>query len=37
MMQKQIKKKFPCFFYDTVDVGNLISDSKSISKYSLYI
>ena len=29
--------EFPCFFYDTVDVGNLISGSSAFSKSSLYI
>ena len=29
--------KFPCFFYDSVDVGNLISGSFAFSKSSLYI
>ena len=29
--------KFSCFFYDTTDVGNLISDSSVFSKFSLYI
>ena len=28
--------KFPCFFYDPVNVGNLISGSSSFSKSSLY-
>ena len=28
--------EFYCFFYDLMDVGNLISDSSSISKSSLY-
>ena len=27
----------PCFFYDLMDVGNLISGSSSFSKSSLYI
>ena len=27
--------KFPCFFYDPVDVGNLISGSSAFSKSSL--
>ena len=27
----------PCLFYDTVDVGNLISVSSTFSKSSLYI
>ena len=26
-----------CFFYDPMDVGNLISDSSAFSKSSLYI
>ena len=30
-------KKFPCFFYYPVDVGNLISASSAFSKSSLYI
>ena len=29
--------EFPCFFYDPKDVGNLISGSSAISKFSLYI
>ena len=29
--------EFSCFFYDPVDVGNLISGSSSFSKSSLYI
>ena len=29
--------QFPCFFYDPMDVGNLISDSSAFSKFSLYI
>ena len=29
--------EFPCFFYDPVDVGNLISGSSAFSKLSLYI
>ena len=28
---------FPCFFYDPVNVGNLISDSSAFSKSSLYL
>ena len=28
---------FPCFFYDPVNVGNLISDSSAFSKSSLNI
>ena len=27
----------PCFFYDPVGVGNLISGSSTFSKFSLYI
>ena len=29
--------EFSCFFYDPVDVGNLISGSSASSKSSLYI
>ena len=29
--------EFPCFFYDPMDIGNLISGSSSFSKSSLYI
>ena len=29
--------EFPGFFYDSTDVGNLISASSTFSKYSLYI
>ena len=29
--------EFPCFFYDLMDVGNLISGSSALSKSSLYI
>ena len=29
--------KFPCFFYDPADAGNLISGSSAFSKSSLYI
>ena len=29
--------EFPSFFYDPMDVGNLISGSSAFSKYSLYI
>ena len=29
--------EFSCFFYDPIDVGNLISGSSAISKPSLYI
>ena len=39
MKQKQIffVLEFPCFFYDTKDVGNLISSSSVFCKSSLYI
>ena len=29
--------EFPCFLYDPANVGNLISDSSTFSKSSLYI
>ena len=29
--------KFPCFFYDSVGVGNLTSGCSAFSKSSLYI
>ena len=29
--------EFSCFFYDSTDVGNLISGSSAFSKSSLYI
>ena len=29
--------ELPCFFYDSADVGNLISSSSAFSKSSLYI
>ena len=29
--------EYSCFFYDTTDVGNLMSDSSAFSKPSLYI
>ena len=29
--------EFPCFFYDSTDVGNLISGSSALSKSTLYI
>ena len=29
--------EFPCFFYDPVDIGNLISGSSAFSKTSLNI
>ena len=32
-----LKKKFPCFFYDPANVGNLISDFSAFSKFSLFI
>ena len=32
-----ISLKFSCFFYDLIDVGNLISGSSAFSKYSLNI
>ena len=32
-----ISLKFSCFFYDLIDVGNLISGSSTFSKYSFYI
>ena len=28
---------YPCFFYDPMDVGNLLSDSSAFSKSILYI
>ena len=28
---------FPCFFYDLMDVGNLISGSSAFSKFSMNI
>ena len=28
--------EFPCFLYDPVDVGNLISGSSAFSKFTLY-
>ena len=27
--------EFPCFFYDPMDIGNLISDSSAFSKSNL--
>ena len=30
-------REFSCFFYDPVDVGNLISGSSAFSKSSLYV
>ena len=32
-----VSLEFPCFLYDTENVGNLISDSSTFSKPSLYI
>ena len=32
-----VSLEFPCFLYDTENVGNLISDSSAFSKPSLYI
>ena len=29
--------EFSCFFYDTMDVGNLISGSSAFSESTLYI
>ena len=29
--------EFLCFFYNPIDVGNLISDSPAFSEFSLYI
>ena len=29
--------EFPCFLYDSADVGNLMSGSSTFSKSSLYI
>ena len=29
--------EFPCFFYDPIDVGNLISGSSAFSKSSLHL
>ena len=34
---RQMTLEFPCFFYDPVDVGNLISGSSVFSESSLYI
>ena len=35
--QVNVFLEFPCFFYDSTDVGNLISGSSAFSKSSLYI
>ena len=32
-----VSLEFPCFFYDPMDVGNLISGSSAFSKTSLNI
>ena len=32
-----VSLEFLCFFYDPVDVGNLISGSSAFYKFSLYI
>ena len=32
-----VSLEFPCFFYDSTDVGNLISGSSTFSKCNLYI
>ena len=29
--------KFPCFFYDPMGIGNLISGSSAFSKSSVYV
>ena len=29
--------EFFCFFYDPIDIGNLLSGSSAFSKFSLYI
>ena len=33
----EVFPEFPCFLYDPVDVGNLISGSSAFSKPNLYI
>ena len=35
--EAEVFLEFPCFFYDPMDVGNLISHSSAFSKSSLYI
>ena len=35
--ETDVSLELPCFFYDPVDVGNLISRSSAFSKSSLYI
>ena len=37
MKQKEIFSEFPGFFYDPMDVANLISSSSAFSKYTLNI
>ena len=37
MKRKDVFLEFPCFLYDPMDVGNLISGSFAFSKPSLYI
>ena len=32
-----VSLEFSCFFYDSVDVGNLVSASSAFSKFSLNI
>ena len=36
-MEQMFFGEFPCFFYEPVDVGNLISGSSAFSKHSLCI
>ena len=36
-VEEEVLLEFSCFFYDPVDVGNLISDSSAFSKTSLNI
>ena len=36
-MKQKKYLEFPCFFYDPMDVGNLISGSSAFSKSNLYI
>ena len=35
--QVDVFLEFPCFFYEPINVGNLISSSSAFSKSSLYI
>ena len=37
VIEAEVFLEFSCFFYDPVDVGNLISDSSAFSKSTLYI